>query len=230
MFIKILNKNLAFTLAEVLITLGIIGIVAAMTIPTLIANYQKQQTVSKLKKFYSTINQAIKLSEVDNGFAAQWQYPPNGRFNPDVMEEWFNKYFAKYFVYKDIQKTEDGILIKMSGGDIFAIYATSDVKLNPHIIYFANQSSCDDYISNNDNHIFYNGYPLDGKNNFLFSMNKEKGIIETYFYAYPGDERSKELFIRNGKNMGCAETYKYFCAALIEISGWQIPKDYPVKW
>lgn len=41
----------AFTLAEVLITLGIIGIVAAMTIPALIANYQERVIVSQLKKY-----------------------------------------------------------------------------------------------------------------------------------------------------------------------------------
>lgn len=44
------NNKVAFTLAEVLITLGIIGVVAAMTLPTLIANYQKRQTVVQLKK------------------------------------------------------------------------------------------------------------------------------------------------------------------------------------
>ena len=47
------NKiQVGFTLAEVLITLGIIGVVAAMTIPNLIAKYQKEQTVVKLKKHY----------------------------------------------------------------------------------------------------------------------------------------------------------------------------------
>lgn len=43
-----MKKVFAFTLAEVLITLGIIGIVAAMTIPTLINNYQKKITVTRL--------------------------------------------------------------------------------------------------------------------------------------------------------------------------------------
>lgn len=38
-----------FTLAEVLITLGIIGVVAALTMPALVANYKKQEAVSKLK-------------------------------------------------------------------------------------------------------------------------------------------------------------------------------------
>lgn len=43
-------KIRAFTLAEVLITLGVIGVVAAMTLPTLIQNYQEQEYVNKLKK------------------------------------------------------------------------------------------------------------------------------------------------------------------------------------
>lgn len=42
------RKKLGFTLAEVLITLGVIGVVSAITIPTLITNHQKRQTVVKL--------------------------------------------------------------------------------------------------------------------------------------------------------------------------------------
>ena len=44
--------NAAFTLAEVLITLGIIGVVAAMTIPTLIANTRSNNTEVSLKSHY----------------------------------------------------------------------------------------------------------------------------------------------------------------------------------
>lgn len=44
------SRKIAFTLAEVLITLGIIGVVAAMTLPSLITNYQEKQRVSQLKK------------------------------------------------------------------------------------------------------------------------------------------------------------------------------------
>src|SRR5574344_335975 len=47
-------KRSAFTLAEVLIVLGIIGIVASMTIPTLMNKVAKQEYVAGLKKFYST--------------------------------------------------------------------------------------------------------------------------------------------------------------------------------
>lgn len=42
-----------FTLSEVLITLGIIGIVAAITLPTLITNYQKKTTATRVKKAYA---------------------------------------------------------------------------------------------------------------------------------------------------------------------------------
>lgn len=55
-----LHKKVAFTLAEVLITLGIIGVVAAITLPTLVANYQKQVWVNQLKKTYTTLNEGLK--------------------------------------------------------------------------------------------------------------------------------------------------------------------------
>ena len=55
-------KKIGFTLAEVLITLGIIGIVAAMTIPTLIAEQQKKQTVAKLQRALGIMNQAYRLA------------------------------------------------------------------------------------------------------------------------------------------------------------------------
>ena len=69
-----LNKNIgstqrytAFTLAEVLITLGIIGIVAAYTIPTLISNSQKQGYAKGLEKFYSSFSQVLQQYAYDDG-------------------------------------------------------------------------------------------------------------------------------------------------------------------
>ena len=52
------TKKFGFTLAEVLITLGIIGVVAAMTIPTLISNTNSAKFRSQYKKTLSTLNQA----------------------------------------------------------------------------------------------------------------------------------------------------------------------------
>ncbi|HNW26318.1 MAG TPA: type II secretion system protein, partial [Candidatus Gastranaerophilaceae bacterium] len=64
---KILKRIFGFTLAEVLITLTIIGVVAALTVPNLYAYYQKQQYVTELKKVYTEISQALKLMMADEG-------------------------------------------------------------------------------------------------------------------------------------------------------------------
>lgn len=79
-----------FTLAEVLITLGIIGIVSAMTLPALNANIRKKQTVAKLQKAISIINQAYKLSESENGEGSSEEL-----FNMGA-EAYFEKYWQPY--------------------------------------------------------------------------------------------------------------------------------------
>lgn len=61
-----MKKREAFTLAEVLITLGIIGVVAALTIPTLVNNYRKKQFETGLKKEYSVLLQALDMYKQDN--------------------------------------------------------------------------------------------------------------------------------------------------------------------
>ena len=60
------NKK-GFTLAEVLIVLGIIGIVAQVTLPSLVKSYQKTIYVSSLKKAYTEFNQALIQIAADNG-------------------------------------------------------------------------------------------------------------------------------------------------------------------
>ena len=65
---KLLNRKcFAFTFAEVLITLGVIGVVAAMTLPTLIKNYQKTVWVNQLKKSMSVISQGLQKAMADEG-------------------------------------------------------------------------------------------------------------------------------------------------------------------
>lgn len=66
MNIQFIRKK-GFTLAEVLITLVIIGVIAAMTIPTLMNNTNKQEYVSKLRKAYATLSQATNKIITDEG-------------------------------------------------------------------------------------------------------------------------------------------------------------------
>lgn len=78
----------AFTLAEVLITLGIIGIIAALTIPALIAEFQEKQTVSQFKKTYSLISQVYSQVVQDNGSPNTWSI---------TSEDDVAAYFIPYF-------------------------------------------------------------------------------------------------------------------------------------
>ena len=71
-------KKAAFTLAEVLITLGIIGVVAALTLPTLIQNHQKQAYVTGLKKAYANIQNAFAKMAYDEG-VTDWSQTSCGR-------------------------------------------------------------------------------------------------------------------------------------------------------
>ncbi len=88
---SLFTRKLAFTLAEVLITLGIIGIVAAMTIPNLITNYQKKQTALEVKKAYTELNQILKMAIADYGEPSGWDY-----YKANELPLWVQTYFEPY--------------------------------------------------------------------------------------------------------------------------------------
>lgn len=64
---KVPSSKLAFTLAEVLIVLGIIGIIADMTIPNLKRDIDKTVQITQLKKFYSSFQQGMQMLMVTEG-------------------------------------------------------------------------------------------------------------------------------------------------------------------
>ena len=88
----------AFTLAEVLITLGIIGVVAAMTMPSLTTKVKDTELKSRAKKAYSAISQAVQLYQAKNGTPGDsTSLFDINKTSAEVSEE-FSKYFngAKY--------------------------------------------------------------------------------------------------------------------------------------
>ena len=141
--IKHLNsRKKAFTLAEVLITLGIIGIVAAMTIPTLMSVFAKRRTETQLKAFYSKINQTIKMSIAENGDPEGWIDEKGYTYDEQV--EFLKQYIFPYMKnlgYEECTTGQifvciylmDGGAIRFSidgnGGDIDYYINANDVKL-----------------------------------------------------------------------------------------------------
>ena len=67
-------RKSAFTLAEVLVTLGIIGIVAAMTLPMLAKNYQFYIRQQQFKKAYAALNIAVQKTQIDMGEGVRCYY------------------------------------------------------------------------------------------------------------------------------------------------------------
>ena len=78
--IKNYKLKIGFTLAEVLITLGIIGVVAAMTIPTISHNIQHAVLKNQFKKFYSTFYQALLTVNTRHGSPLKCHYWFTGEF------------------------------------------------------------------------------------------------------------------------------------------------------
>ena len=90
---KFRNDKLGFTLAEVLITLGIIGVVAALTLPSLIANYKEKVLVTQAKKSYSVIMNAINRYNTDNeSLGDNSVLMDASKTNLEILEE-LSKYF-----------------------------------------------------------------------------------------------------------------------------------------
>lgn len=91
------DKFFGFTLAEVLITLGIIGVIAAMTIPQLLADYQNRKNSAMLKEDYAILQQMMLMAN-DNGALANIVIGNN----EDEMKEWFETYFMPYIKTTDV--------------------------------------------------------------------------------------------------------------------------------
>lgn len=228
----------AFTLAEVLITLGIVGVVAALTIPSLIQNHRKSIIETRLSKFYSTINQAIALSEIDNGDKKNWEilksYNSQGGIDPWITrgtispEDWYNKYLAQYI--KVIKTEQSGV-----GDKKYNLYFPDGSMVTfsgSSWIFYPEAKSYKE--TTDEDGIVRRSIDGSGKNNFTFfffptrtDRYHNKGI-EPY-----GTNVSEEAELRNDPTVGCKKevtTERAYCTELIRRNGWKIPKDYPFKF
>ena len=76
-----------FTLAEVLITLAIIGVVAALTIPAVVYKYQKHAQYTQFMKVYNTLSNAFQLAQGEYGSVKSWDYDGS-----DMVDNYLAKY------------------------------------------------------------------------------------------------------------------------------------------
>lgn len=101
-----INQFIAFTLAEVIIVIGIIGIVAEMTIPDLVQSFQKQVYIVSLKKAYTQFNQVLMQLAADYNCVGDLKC--TGLFDASVTNQTLGDAIVKYFkVSKNCQLTTD---------------------------------------------------------------------------------------------------------------------------
>lgn len=229
----------AFTLAEVLITIGIIGIVSALTIPSLIAKYQKKQTVTRLKYAYSQLLQAIKLSEAENDDIANWDFKTNG---------WFDKYLANYLKvnksrFKNINEKDSIPYKQISGAREVGLWLIRGGKssiytlLNGVDLIVQNSSASLEIGSNIavDVNGVYTKPNQFGKDTFFFIIDKTHGLYP--YGIYTTSECTPPIEVHPGREyLKTASCWRYgcnkegrgmYCTALIMEDGWEIRADYP---
>ena len=103
----LVRKKVAFTLAEVLITLGVIGVVASLTMPTLIQNHKEKVLITQNKVAYSTVKQALERVRADNEFWLDSVFNPNNTSLESLQA------FARYFKGAKVLKRQTVYLIKL---------------------------------------------------------------------------------------------------------------------
>jgi len=81
-------------LAEVLITLAIIGVIAVITIPSIIANHQKTELESRFAKTYKTLMHMVNMSVAEHGSFENWEWKDS--WTSQEMADFTHKYFLPH--------------------------------------------------------------------------------------------------------------------------------------
>lgn len=205
-----------FTLAEVLITLGIIGIVAAMTLPAILEHHEKVVTANKLKKFYTVMQQAILFSENENEELKNWMPSEAQVRKSEGFEQWYNLYLDKHIQSINKKKLKEPYYqITLADGSGFVAYIA-----NRQTIFFM---YCTD--------IKYCGPEIyDGRHSFLFTIDSNKKFIAS-LVGSQNATREKLLDSCSKGNFDDPENSRkdarHDCTRLIQYDGWEIKKDYP---
>lgn len=222
----------AFTLAEVLITLGIIGIVAALTLPTVVQSYKKKVVETRMTKFYATFNEAIKRSEVVNGSYMDWDFNVPEE-DPNAVMAWQDKYLSPYI------KTLKKEVVSLGGRGKWYRVANwlpdgSLVLTCPYTTWFFFPNAKDFEISCQK--YCYTDYEAAGQKWFTFTFLPQHSLYyKKALEPWTNSNAVSSEAIINDTTQGCKVNRpeggeRALCAKLIQINGWKIPDNYPFKF
>lgn len=208
-------KFFGFTLAEILITLGIIGIVAAMTIPALITKHKRHVAEVKLQKFYSVINNAMKMIEENYGEISE--VTTNNKDTSYFSKEFYEKYFTPYMSNVIIRPPKKDYYVNSENHIVFADGSGFRVRNYHTALNFLYYIDVDKANAKDKKQY-----------EFYFEYNPTRHVVAPYgiYWANGKDLTSTSLY--ESQKADCYDgSYTYYCAAIIQQNGWKIPKDYP---
>ena len=236
------HKRTAFTLAEVLITLGIIGIVAALTIPVLYSKYQQKVTETRFERVYSDLTKAFNAGAIENGeeyFMQSWQMSYN-----DYIEYVYQNYLKPHIRMMDVVTMEDMQKKYKAKNPRKAFWNLSQhifiIDKRTFISFDSDGKTILVVLLNNDNFDFSN--IKDGVNLFSlgtpFCCNNDKCASLSScpnhnlkpisaWTNYPTEKLVE--FCKEGKDIAWVGIKIGFCTQALVQNGFKFPKGYPFK-
>lgn len=236
-----------FTLSEVLITLGIIGVVAALTLPILVQKYKKLVVENKLRRAYSIVSQAVKYAEAENGVGF-WIGSDNFEDNDvngfgythseAIFEQYFKKYFKIIYTYNSNEASRKFNYYGYNNGNPSGVAGVSKAKCyklidGTALCYWAAGSA--------DTMGYFYIYlepekkiKIAGQDVFSFEFNRTGGTYKIYSRLNDSYRETQRSDIIDG----CTSSNVYWgiwprtmtCSFLIWKNNFNIPDDYPIKF
>lgn len=218
-----IKKSLAFTLAEVLLTMTIIGVVAAMTIPTLHYQRVKKEYTVKLKNFYSKMQNAVLDMENDYGSFQDLKKPTAGK-----GYDWYMKYVDPYVGHQYVKNSsvyfKDGSRLSefSTGGCIDVVYDVNGDKT-------PNRAGYDRF-----RFLFCFDTGKIGADGLCDMNNSTSG--RCHWFGNKGDffgvygagivapNTSRQAMINKCRNE------PWYCSRLLQNDQWEFKQDYPFKF
>lgn len=234
--------RLGFTLAEVLITLGVIGVVAAMTIPTLMSAYNRHVVETRLYKIHSTFMQGIRMAQANSDSNFTVQNPTTGKedvngFSWENSKLVFDEYFAPAF--KISHTYPKGTRFKVYSTDGQAqVNGAGDI--NTYQIALLDGTVLGFTKFGGQNTIFYLDITINptrkklisGRDTFFIQYSDDgEGNFQIYNpYSTISNEKLKEFCTSHTYRPALSIYPSAFCTALIVKNNFKIPSDYPIKF
>ena len=204
-------KLKGFTLAEVLITLVVIGVIAAITIPTVTSGTRKSEFSARLKKFYGTITQAqIRASAIGNNWDI-WCEETSKDFDTTTKttKAFAEKYLLPHITTFKTSEENGKYTIYLNDGTYF--YLTKEQCI--HFFYDANGAKKPNVSGRDIYRYTYCPSTVDKS-----IIEAEPGVLLAYFWA-TGKTRSEAV--------KACKSNPDTCSKLLMMDGWIYKNDYP---